>query len=419
MLPRQSLVELFSTFLQFDGDRFRHWATEGRLRRSMEQRLEQAQQQTQQQAQRQEPENFWALYWHKMWRAEPERWGQLAQNHLTAYVQEPCYWAAQKTVASFASSQFTLADCFQMAIAQVGKVLKGFDSQQGFNFKIYASATLNSLIRENLRQRQAVDICTDWALLRKLSQKRLTEALRSAGVTESAIASYVLAWTGFKLLYIPQQATATRKLSKPEPETWEAIARYYNAERSSLVGSGAGLGAGSGAGLGAGSATSAAVEKWLMSCAKAARAYLFPNVISINTPKPGQDSGEFLDDLSETAKTESLLTELIAEEEAEIRKAWRSQLGEVLDSGIRQLEPELQELLKLYYAGEFTQQQIAARLEMKQYTISRRLTKAREALLKALAAWGEAKLHIPPTSDRLKSMSAALEEWLMGQYGKG
>jgi len=75
-------------------------------------------------------------------------------------------------------------------------------------------------------------------------------------------------------------------------------------------------------------------------------------------------------------------------------------------------------LIELYYTGELTQQQIAERLEMKQYTISRRLTKARESLLKALATWGESTLHIAPTSDLLKSTSAALEEWLMGRYGK-
>ncbi|MBI4781810.1 MAG: sigma-70 family RNA polymerase sigma factor [Oscillatoriophycideae cyanobacterium NC_groundwater_1537_Pr4_S-0.65um_50_18] len=402
MRPRQSLVEQFSTFLQFDGDRFRNWATDGRLRRSMEQRLEKAQ--------RQEPENFWALYWHKLWRAEPDRLGQLAQAHLTAYVQEPCYWVAQKTANSFASSQFTLADCFQMAIAQADRVLRGFDAQQGFNFKSYASATLNSLIRENLRQRQAVDICTDWALLRKISQKRLTEALRSAGASESAIATSILAWTGFKLIYVPQQTTGTRKLSKPERDTWEAIARYYNSANSE---------AGSdNAEQSQRTATPETVEKWLATCAKAARAYLYPNVISINRPKPGQESGEFLDDLSETSKTESLLTELIAAEEAETRKAWRSQLGEVLESAIRQLEPTLQELVALYYAGDLTQQQIADRLQMKQYTISRRLTKVRESLLKALAIWGEETLHIVPTSDLLKATSAALEEWLVGRYGK-
>jgi len=34
MHPRQSIIEIFSTFLQFEGDRFHNWATDARLRRS-------------------------------------------------------------------------------------------------------------------------------------------------------------------------------------------------------------------------------------------------------------------------------------------------------------------------------------------------------------------------------------------------
>jgi RNA polymerase sigma factor (sigma-70 family) len=248
------------------------------------------------------------------------------------------------------------------------------------------------LIRETLRQRQEVDICTDWGLLRKVSQKRLTEALQNAGLATGAIASYVLAWNCFKLIYVPKQVSASRKLPKPEPETWGAIARLYNQEQS-----------------GAG-ATPEQMEKYLATCAKAARAYLYPNVVSINTPKPGQDSGEFLDDLA--AQPDSLLMELIAEEESQVRQTQRLQLGQVLWGAIASLDEPSQALVKFYYGEKLTQQEMAARLDMKQYTVSRRLTKARESLLMALAKWSQETLHIPPSTDLIKYTSAALEEWL-------
>jgi hypothetical protein len=53
---------------------------------------------------------------------------------------------------------------------------------------------------------------------------------------------------------------------------------------------------------------------------------------------------------------------------------------------------------------------------MKQYTISRRLTKARETLLLALAQWSRDTLHITLTSDVLKDTSTVLEEWLQTHY---
>ena len=202
MRPRSSVLEIFSTFLQFDAERFSGWATDPRLRRSMQSCLARSPQP--------ESEHFWALYWYKVWLPQPTR---LAEAHLSAYLQETCYWTAQKTITSFASSQYTLSDCYQIAIVRIDKVLKGFNPNQGFTLKNYASAIFSTVIREVLRQRHEVDICTPWALLRKLSQKRLVESLRScAGLSPETIATYVLAWSCFKTIYVPTPATPTRKL---------------------------------------------------------------------------------------------------------------------------------------------------------------------------------------------------------------
>lgn len=407
MRSRQGIVELFSSFLQLEGDRFRLWVTDPALRRSIEATLRQV-------MQVEASENFWALYWHKLWQAQSSKPAQSrdqaqtqtagqqrARSHLIAYVQEPCYWAAQKTSTRFSNLQYGLADCFQIAIAQVDKVLKGFDSQQGFSFKNYASATLSSLIRETLRQRQEMDICTDWALLRKLSQKRLTEALLAAGLSTETIDAYLLAWTGFKTLYIPQQATGTRKLPKPEPQTWAAIAQLYNQQRLSQ-----------GINL---TASPTELEKWLLSCARAGRAYLYPTLVSIHTPRPGQESGELLDQLADLSH-DSLLADFIAEEESQTRQTQQMQVGQILTAAIDQLDAQSQTLIQLYYQEGLTQQQMAERLDMKQYTVSRRLTRARETLLLALARWSQDTLHISPTVNLLNHTSAALEEWLMTHY---
>ncbi|MBE9189451.1 sigma-70 family RNA polymerase sigma factor [Gloeocapsopsis crepidinum LEGE 06123] len=389
MRSRQDIVEIFSSFIQFNADRFSNWATEPKLRRSMQKSLAQSPQAT-------TKENFWALYWHKLWLAQPE---SLAFGHLYAYLQEAGYWAAQNIVTNFTSSQQTVADCFQIAIAKVDKILQGFNSQQGFNLKNYASAIFTSTIKETLRQRQEVDICTDWSLLRKLSHKRLEEALQNAGLSPEKIASYLIAWNCFKTIYVPTQAGATRQLAKPDSATWEAIAKLYNSQNPSTK-----------------IHQAETLEQWMLACAKAARSYLYPTVASINTPKPGQDAGEWLDNLPEL-QGESLLTNIITQEELQNRQTQQQQISEVLIAAIAKLDVQAQQILQLYYGGALTQQQMAAQLDIKQYTISRRLTKCREELLKALAQWSQ-DLHISLTSDVLKNISAVLDEWLQSHYSQ-
>lgn len=384
MRSRQDPLEIFSTFLQFEGDRATTWATDARLRRSMLHCL---------QGSTETAVNFWALFWHKAWQ---DTQAAIPLNHLTAYLQETCYWAAQKTLLIFAAVQYTVPDCFQVAIARVEKVVQNFNPQQGFNLQNYASAIFSSTIRDTLRQRQEVDICTNWALLRKVSQKRLTEALQNAGLSNSSIAAHILAWTCFKTLYVPTQETATRKLPRPDDQTWAKIAALYKSESSQAV-------------------SPETLEKWLITCANAARAYLNPALVSINTPKLGQESGELLDDVPESQR-ESLLADLIAEEEANERKDQQREINQVLESAIAQLDDELRSILQLYYAEKCTQQQMAERLNVKQYTISRRLTKAREQLLKKLAAWSQEALHISLDAALLQTMSTVLEDWLTRHF---
>ncbi|MEC4895370.1 MAG: sigma-70 family RNA polymerase sigma factor [Oscillatoria sp. PMC 1051.18] len=393
MRPRQNILEIFSTFIQFEGDRFSAWASDPSLRRSMQQCLANS-------PQHQSSPKFWALYWHKQWQNNATI---RAREHLTAYLQEVCFWAAQKTAAGFGSSQYSLSDYFQMAIARIEKILNNFDPQQGVALRNYAKAIFNTTMREILRQRQEVDICTAWGLLRKISQKRLMESLQQVGLSEKTIARYILAWHGFKTIYAPQQARASRKLPRPDKATWEALAAFYNSQRYQQL---------------APDETeidSETIEKWLIACATAARSYLYPSVTSINKPQQGNSESELLDQLAAN-EGESLLTAAIAEEESQTRQTQTAQMSQTLETAIANLEPPLPEILQLYYSDTHTQQQIAAKLGMKQYAVSRRLSKARQLLLQKLANWSQENLHITLNSDVLKHTSTVLEDWLSAYY---
>lgn len=397
MRPRQQIIELFSTFLQFEADRFDRWVTDVRLQRQMQQYLQQASEPT--------SERFWLLYWYKHWQTAMEavssaetRRETRAELHLAAYLQEACYWAAYQTMRKFTDSQYRLSDCFQLAIAEVPAILKGFNPERGASLKTYAGMAFTSLLRDTLRQRQVIDLCTDWSLLRRVSKKRLLEALQAAGVSQTTMEQYRLAWTCFKTLYVPN--APNEKLTKPEPSFWESMAKLYNAERQSqLVTPGSAI-------------TAATLERWIMQMANWVRSYLYPAIGSLNTPQFGDDSTELQDTLG---VKDSLLNELIVQEEIDTRATQQAQLNQTLSTAITKLDPQAQNILQLYYQQGMTQQQIMREMAMSQASVSRRLSKSRETLLTAIVQWCQT-MNILPTPALIKEMSTALDEWLNAYY---
>ena len=133
MRPRQEIVETFSTFAQLENDKFSKWLTDVRLRRSMENCLQNSPD-TKNLVEDAVTEYFWSLYWYKIWRLNSQL-SNLAKQHLSAYLQESCYWAAEKVLAQFAINQYGLADYFQMGIAEVEKILEGYNPEKDSSLK--------------------------------------------------------------------------------------------------------------------------------------------------------------------------------------------------------------------------------------------------------------------------------------------
>jgi RNA polymerase sigma factor (sigma-70 family) len=393
MRSRESITELFTTFLQFDADRVNGWVSDGKLRRNL----------LKCQATLSEPdssENFWVYYWCELWEKKPE---SLAKGHLSAYLQEVCYWAVRKTIANVFSVQYTVSDCFQMVIVRVDKVIKGFKPNMGFSLKKYSSAIFTSELKEMLRSQQEIDICTNWRLLRKLTQKRLVESLENIGLNEQTIQSYVLAWKAYQALFAPQHPSGTRKLQKPDEATWQAIAQFYNSQRLTQLS------------IPGKECNPETMEKWLLACAKAVRSYFYPNFNSINASVGDGDGGEFQDILPQLQQ-ESLMAEFVAQDEQLERQSQQSQVNDFLITALNELDEEGRKILQLYYGQSFTQQQIASSLEIKQYTVSRRLAKCKDSLLLKLSQWSQESMHIPLNSSVLNYISTILEEWLQAHY---
>lgn len=392
MQRRQETVEIFSTFIQFDIDKFNGWITDAKLRRSMKACLEKSSSK--------ESDNFWALYWYKVWETQST---SLGYAHLAAYSQEACYWAARKFALNV-SGHSSLADYFQIAIAHLTKILKAFNPQFSSHLKSYAQLSFERIIRDALRVRREADICSDWGLLHKISRKRLIKSLQNMGLNNQNIESYVLAWECFEELYTSGN-TEIRQCSKPDNAHWQAITNLYNTQRLTRFG-----------------ANSAAVnpqtiEKWLLECAQAVRNFLYPKFVSADTPLKDDGDASLLDMLPGNVQ-DSLIVEMVEQEEAASFKDQQTQLNEVLNQAIAALDAKSQKLLQVYYSKQLTQTEIAKQLEIKQYQVSRLLSRIKKSLLLTLTQWSQNILHTSPTSDVIASINISLEEWLKFHYSQ-
>ena len=392
MQPRHGIVEIFSTFIQFNADQFRSWITDPKLRRSMKQCLENLP--------TQDSDSFWALYWYKVWETQSS---PVALAHISAYLQEVCYWSARKFALNF-PMQLSVADYFQIAIAHLAKILKAFNPQCSSHLKSYAELAFRRIIRDELRLHREIDICSDWALLHKLSRKRLVKSLRNIGFNTQSIESYVLAWECFQELYTGDN-TKIRQLTKPNAGTWEAITNLYNAERLSRLSSPTPA------------VNPQTIEKWLLSSAQAARSFLYPQIVSANSPLKEGGDDSLLDMIPANMQT-SLLAEVIEQEETANIRNQQTQLNQVLQQKIITLDVKSQQLLQLYYSQQLTQQEIAAQLDIQQYTVSRRLTRIKKSLLLTLTQWSQNTLHISLKSDVIDAINTSLEEWLKFHYSQ-
>ncbi len=387
MRPRDRLIDQFSTFALLEQDRFGRWIGDPRLERSMQQQLANTSHPT-------TDDRIWAICWYQQLTVH-----SLAQLHLTAYLQEVCYWIAIEMTRRFKSSQYTPADYFQLANIKIPRVFNSFNPDFSNNLKIYAKLVLTNALKDLLRQRQVADVCSDWSLLRKVSKKRVGEVLLQQGIVEPEAAQYQLAWFCFRTVYTPPQLNS-QGLLPPEPSVWGEMVELYNVQRQQqLVSPGEVL-------------TVDRMELQITKLAKWIRSYLYPPIDSLNRNKPEPGTGEIQDDLTDLNHSKSLLDTAIEQAEFDRRTRQQSELETILTQAFANLKPELQSILQLYYREGLTQKEVAARLQLSQATIYRRIKQAEAQLLSALLAWIESKLNKLPNPDELKDISASLQVWL-------
>ncbi|WP_031294462.1 sigma-70 family RNA polymerase sigma factor [Leptolyngbya sp. Heron Island J] len=392
MRSRTDILAIFSTFIQFSGDRFDTWVSDPKLARTMQQQLLQNRE-----ADR--SEKFWALHWFRLRWQHPQ-----ASGHLWAYLQEPCYWAADRVTRRFPMVQCSLADGFQIAIAKVDRILNGYNPDYGSDLKAYASTAFGNCLRDQLRQRQEINISSDWGLLRRLSQTQLSSALLAAGFIN--LEPHILMWQCFNAICIPEPGRLARGLPAPSEAQLEAIANRYNQLRRYRQSDLKTLGIGT-------DIDTNQLQEALAQLAATARAYLNPTITSLNQPQYDDSGEEQLDTLpaDDTPMTQLLATEAYHEQQQRLQ-----QIGTILKRELIALDTPSQILLEFYYQQKLTQSDIANQLNIKQYQVSRKLSRIRRRLLLSVIHWAQQTLHISTKAAVLANVSDLIHEWLQHYY---
>ncbi|MCP6761368.1 MAG: sigma-70 family RNA polymerase sigma factor [Fischerella sp. CENA71] len=278
MKKREDIIEKFSTFLSFgnpgsDGNPI--WRTDPELERCMRILVE---------SEIGANEEFWAQYFLKLIREKStqedtetqEQGGQgghgrqgdtgnftasprhrvtasssvplstssfLAGRHLSAYLQEACLWASQKSYQRFKYLQhkYPLEEFFQIANAAANpasKLLKNFNFEHPLtNIEGYAKTAIIRLISNTIYQHDLEakrGKFSDYGLLKDLNAKELREALLYQGINHKKLDSYCLVWQYLDKIYQPARSQGGRSLEPPNQQHLQQIAYYYNQKIKTL-----------------------------------------------------------------------------------------------------------------------------------------------------------------------------------------
>lgn len=346
----------------------------------------------------QQKEAFWINYWLDAWRTQPSVARQLALGHLSAYLQEGCLQVARRYHSRFGNTRYGLEDYFQIAMARIERILEGYHSC-GASFKNFANVVFSNNIVEAMRQQREFNICSPWSLLRKVSQRRIKEVLVHTGYNPDQIEHRLTAWLCFKDLYIPSSTKS--RLHEPNPQLWQRLWKEYCRRMPRVAGQ---------------ASSPEQLRQWLIDCANAVRMYLFPTFQASSEFSSDPQMDDWMEQLPQN-RVPSLWEGLVLDEDERRRRLLCRLLRQILATAIAQFEARDQELLKLYYGEDWTQQQLAGQFQMRQDAVCRRLQRLRIRLVTTVGQWCRQHLEAPLSEQVLEEMDELIEEWLEQSYG--
>lgn len=439
--PRRNNTDRFSTYLMVDNQQGRvvlRWKTDSRLRRNIQfyaARDPNFAQWHNDNEQEQKLEQFWiaiALNEAPMQQWEPAHRQQLALQHLASYYETICHKAA-KAIADKHSQvsweeTLTIARTFVYSSSKIEEILRKYQPTGNAKFFTY----LQEVLIRTIKSETSVGRYSSWRLICKISCQKLAHALASVQCQETQITQILFARKLFKAVYLFKRVKSqTRKAGEtwpiPEPEDFAETAHCYNAER--LLPSAPPEVAATP------QVTPEQIQRWMETCFEAVKASKRSEYQDYSLEELNDQRGiEIADPKTETDSlglplgAESELNSALSKHSAKINQLFETELKQCPNIVELQLSDRIwlideAKLLPLKYGLGFTQTQIASLCGIKQYNVSRNLSKYKKPLLKALKQlsqpdkWsekyvGEWLAKYFPSPDRTDIIQAALVEAL-------
>lgn len=375
---------------------------------------------------------------------EPFSRKQLAFKHLASYYDLTAYNAAKHI--SYKYQEISGQEAFFVAreslwnSQNLENYLKNYRAENQAKFSTY----LQEVLMRTAKDEMSVGKYSQWRRICKESQKKLREALELAGHSSGEITRILFIREYFKKVYMMNRVMSPmrkpgEKWPNPEPEDFAETAKICQAERflpstpieiSSYDRE----------------LTDNQVQQWLAACTNA-----------LNQQKNLENNITSLEEIYSAVADRSGRVEIQAVEPSETNIKNSSQddrLDRVFESqlqqgkGIQKIQlsdrfwlVDRNKVLPLYYGVGLTQKQIADRLQIKQSSISRRLSTYTSNLLKALhqvsqpeswmstyvTTWLSKYMRSPDYADQLqvaliellKQMNQSNRALLFLHYGQG
>jgi hypothetical protein len=354
---REDITEIFSSFLDVSTER---WIDDPTLKRNMLRMTKIHDYSIEQ----------WARYWLNILSqpaAKPDD-KILARYHLMAYLEEPCYFAANKTSEIFSQID-DWRDCFHetriKAIELFDRLAHRYDVSKGASFSTYFQASLKLRM---LDKYSGGSVRSEAGTLRHISERRLRHVLKGLPKPEE-IESHILAWHCFREVYVPTTPQGLRRIPMPNKEQYQAIAQRYN---QLSVNSGL-----------AGGISGEKIEAFLKTCIEKARASENIEVDPLDTKVFNldfSDSDAKMAEGSKNAEQEQLEQEQLAENHLAV--------ATLMEKAFLELSIKARTSLMLCHGLEINFDEVGKQLfEVTQGTCSRKVQNWEKPILKSLLQW--------------------------------
>ncbi|MEM8778361.1 MAG: hypothetical protein AAGF26_05705 [Cyanobacteria bacterium P01_G01_bin.49] len=150
--------------------------------------------------------------------------------HLSAYLDEVCYWQALKIYDKLRPYNYSLEKneifLIARAVAANPEVFKGYDFRRA-SLKTFAGKVISGKVLDKLRKGREKEKYSDTALLVHTTKTELENCLNQAISNSSKVERYLLAWQCFKEIYVPIKQEGNRRLEPPSNEQLQDIAQLY------------------------------------------------------------------------------------------------------------------------------------------------------------------------------------------------